>query len=164
MAFDAYLKLAGVDGEGTRKGYEKQVFLESFSFGAHNPTGKPGSGGGGMSAGKVELSNFTVTKKTDTSSAKLFQACCKGTHYDTALLTVLKAGGENPVDYLKYEFKGLFVTDIHWSGATNGDDTPVENVGFAYSAVTVTYTQQKADGSKGAAIVAGWDVAKAQAI
>ena len=56
------------------------------------------------------------------------------------------------------------MTDIHWSGATNGDDTPVENVGFAYSAVTVTYTQQKADGSKGAAIVAGWDVAKAQAI
>jgi type VI secretion system secreted protein Hcp len=161
MAFDAYLKLDGVEGEATRKGYEKQLFLDSFSWGAHNPTSKVGTGGG---AGRVEISNFTVTKKTDKSSAKLFQACCAGKHFKDAMLTVLKAGGENPVDYLKYEFKELFVTDIQWSGATGGDETPAEHVGFAFGAVTVTYTEQKADGSKGAAIVAGWDLKGAKAI
>ena len=31
-------------------------------------------------------------------------------------------------------------------------------------AVTVTYTEQKADGSKGAAIVAGWDLKGAKAL
>ena len=34
----------------------------------------------------------------------------------------------------------------------------------ANGAVTVTYTEQKADGSKGAAIVAGWDLKGAKAI
>lgn len=162
MAFDAYLKLEGVEGEATRKGYEKQLFLESFSWGAHQATTRVGSGAG---SGKVEISNFTVTKRTDKSSAKLFQACCSGKHFPKAVLSVLKAGGENPIDYLKYEFKELFVTDVQWSGATgSGEDTPMETVGFAFGAVTVTYTEQKPDGTKGAAIVAGWDLKGAKAL
>jgi len=161
MAFDAYLKLDGVEGEATRKGYEKQLFLESFSWGAHNSQTRVGSGAG---SGKVEISNFTVTKATDKSSAKLFQACCSGKHFPKAVLSILKAGGENPIDYLKYEFKELFVTDVQWSGSTGGDDVPRETVGFAFGAVTVTYTEQKPDGSKGAAIVAGWDLKGSKAL
>ena len=151
MAFDAFLKLDGVEGEGTRKGFEKQIPLESFSWGAHNPTSPVGAGAG---AGRVEISNFTVTKKTDRSSAKLFQSCCTGKHFPTAMLTVLKASGANSgLAYLKYEFKELFVTDINWSGATGGDDTRTEHAGFAFSSVEVTYTPQKPDGSPDAAIV-----------
>lgn len=156
MAFDAYLKLEGVEGEATRKNYEKQIFLDSFSWGAHNPRSPVGSGAG---AGRVEISNFTVSKKTDKSSPKLFQACCAGKHFPKATLTLLKAGGENPVDYLKYDFTELFVGDIQWSGATNGgDDTPQETVGFSFGSVQITYTTQKPDGSKGEAIVNGWDL------
>jgi type VI secretion system secreted protein Hcp len=161
MAFDAYLKLDGVEGEATRKGYEKQVFLESFSWGATQSTTRVGSGAG---AGKVTVSDFNITKKTDKSSAKLFQACCTGKHFPKAVLSILKAGGENPIDYLKYEFKELFVTSIQWSGASGGDDVPMESCSFSFGSVVVTYTEQKADGSKGGAQVAGWDLKGAKAI
>ncbi len=161
MAFDAYLKLDGVEGEATRSGFEKQIFLDSFSFGAHNPTSPVGSGAG---AGRVEISNFTASKKTDKSSPKLFQACCAGKHFPKATLTLMKAGGDNPVDYLKYDFTELFVQDLQWAGSSGGDDTPAETVAFAFSSVQVTYTEQKKDGSKGAAIVAGWDLKGAKPI
>ena len=162
MAFDAYLKLEGVEGEATRKGYEKQLFLDSFSWGATQPVQK--GAGSGAGAGRVSISDFNVTKHTDKSSAKIFAACCKGQHFKTATVSILKAGGENPIDYIKYEFKELFVSSIQWSGASGGDDTPMESISFAFSAVTVTYTEQKADGTKGAAIVAGWDLKQAKAI
>jgi type VI secretion system secreted protein Hcp len=161
MAFDAFLKLEGVDGEGTREGYKGQIALLSFNWGAHNPTSAVGSGAG---AGRVQITNFAATKYTDKSSAKLFQACCAGKHFPTATVTILKAGGEKAVDYLKYEFTELFVQDIQWSGASGGDDVPMENVAFAFSKVTTTYTEQKADGSKGSAFVAGWDLKAGKAV
>ena len=38
MAFDAYLKIEGLDGESTSKGMEKQIEIESFS---RNPGSAP---------------------------------------------------------------------------------------------------------------------------
>ena len=32
MAFDAFLKIDGVNGESTRKGFEKQIEIQSFSW------------------------------------------------------------------------------------------------------------------------------------
>ena len=123
-------------------------------WGAHNTTSPVGSGAG---AGRVEIHNFTVTKRMDKSSAKLFQSCCSGKHFPTAVLSILKAGGDNPVEYLKYEFKEVFVTDVQWSGASGGDDTPHENVSFTFGSVQMTYTPQKTDGSKGEPVVASFD-------
>ncbi len=161
MAMDAFLKIDGVEGEATREGFQKQINLESFSFGAHNPTNPLGTGAG---AGRVEISNFTCTKKTDKASAKMFQACCAGKHFPKAVITLVKAGGNSPVDYLKYEFTELFVQDINWSASSGGDDTPAESVAFAFGTVQVTYSEQKADGSKGPAIVAGWDLKGGKAL
>jgi type VI secretion system secreted protein Hcp len=157
MPFDAYLKLAGVDGESTRKGFEKQIEIYSFSFGAANPV-NIGTGSGGAGAGKVSISSFNIMKKTDAASSKLFQNCCSGKHFPTGVVTLNKAGGDAALDYLKYEFKEVFVESIQWSGSTGGDETPSESVSFAFSSVNVTYTPQKDDGSKGSPQVAGWDV------
>ena len=54
--------------------------------------------GGGAGAGKVNVQDISVTKYVDSSSPKLMLACCNGTHYANALLTVRKAGGDAPVD------------------------------------------------------------------
>lgn len=161
MAFDAYLKLEGVDGEATRKGMEKQINILSFSWGASNPSSPIGSGAG---AGKVSVSDFSCMKWTDKSSAKLFQACCAGKHFKKATLTLMKAGGEAALDYLKYDFTELFVTSIQWSGSSGGDDVPTESVSFSFGSVEVTYTEQKPDGTKGTPQVAGWDLKGSKAL
>lgn len=157
MAFDAFLKIAEVPGESTRKGFEKQMEIQSFSWGASNPA-TIGAGGGGGGGGKVSVSSFNIMKKSDAASPLLFQACCAGDHYAKAVVTLNKSGGKAAVDFIKYEFEKVYVESVQWSGASGGDDTPMENVSFAFGKVSVTYTPQNPDGSKGSPAVGSWDL------
>lgn len=157
MAFDAFLKIDGLNGESTRIGFEKQLEIKSFNWGATNPA-TIGAGGGG--AGKVSLSPFNISKKTDAASPLLFQSCCNGTHYAKAVVTLIKSGSGSPYDFIKYEFEKVYVESVQWSGATGGDDTPLESVSFAFSKVSITYTPQNPDGSKGSPVVGAWDLTR----
>jgi len=155
MAFDAFIKITGVEGESKRKGFEKQIEIISFSLGASNPS-TIGTGGGG-GAGKVSLSSFSLMKKTDLTSPVLFQHCCQGEHFDKATVTLNKAGGKQAVDFLKYEFEHVFVDSIQWSGSGGGDDTPMESVSLNYGKVVITYTGQDFAGAKAAVKSGQWD-------
>lgn len=157
MAFDAFLKIDGVDGESTRKGFEKQTEIQSFSWGATNPA-TMGSATGGVGGGKATISSFSVSKKTDKASPVLFQACMEGTHYPKALVTLNKAGGKSPVDFLKYEFEKVYVESVQQSGQSGGDDSALEQVSFVFGKVSMTYTPQNPDGTKGSPMVASWDL------
>src|SRR2546427_2461527 len=53
-----------------------------------------------------------------------------------------------------------FLVDLHESGSSGNNDVPRESVNFAFGKVTVTYNEQKADGTKGAATVASYDFKK----
>jgi type VI secretion system secreted protein Hcp len=73
MPRDAFIKIAGITGESP-EGY---IEIFSFSFGASNPS-TVGSSAGGSSAGKVSLSDFSITKQLDGSSPQLFQKVVTG--------------------------------------------------------------------------------------
>lgn len=155
MAFDAFLKLDGVEGESTRKGFEKQIELQSFSFGATNAS-SIGSGGG-AATGKATLSSFSFSKETDATSPALFQACCSGKHFPKAKVVFHKSGGDQAIDYLVYEFEQCFIEAINWGGSS-GSELPHENVSLAFGKVTITYVIQATAGSKATPIVGSWDV------
>jgi type VI secretion system secreted protein Hcp len=157
MAFDAFLKIEGVDGESTRAGFEKQIELLSFSWGASNSV-TMGSAGGGGGGGKASVSSFNCLKATDAASPTLFQGCCAGKHYPKAKVTLRKAGGDAPVDYLVYEFEKVYVDSIQWSGSSGGDDRPTESLGISFGKVTVTYTGQSATGAAASPVVGSWDL------
>ena len=157
MSFDAYLKIKGITGESQTKGFEKQIELLSFSWGASNPaTIGMGTGGGG--AGKVDLSSFSLMKRTDLASGPLFQACCAGKHFDEAVLTLRKAGGDAPLDFLVITFSEVYIDSVQWSGSSGGDDVPTESVSFAYGKVKFTYTAQAPKGTEAATAGGGWDI------
>jgi type VI secretion system Hcp family effector len=82
MAQDAFIKIDGITGE-SHNGY---IEISSFSFGASNPT-SVGSGTG-SGAGKVSLSDFSITKKLDASSPQLFQKVVTGTAIPTVTLII----------------------------------------------------------------------------
>ena len=83
-------------------------------------------------------------KKTETSSSKLFAACCAGQHFPTATVEMSKAtgtSGEQQV-FLKYVFTDVMVESVQWSGSTGGDDTPTESVSLAFAKVAIAYSKQ----------------------
>ncbi len=154
--WDAWLELEGVKGEATRKGHEEQIEVLSFSFGGNNAASVGHGSGGG--AGRVSLSDFQIMKMTDASSTDLFQKMCSGKHYPKAKLTMYKAGGDEPLDYLVYEFEELFVTSINWAGSQGGDAIPMESVSFAFGKVTINYKIQNEDGTAKGTVPGSWDI------
>lgn len=158
MAFDTYLKIEGVEGESTAKGFDKQMEIYSFSWGASNPT-TVSAGSSGLSAGRVSVSSFNVMKKTEKASPTLFQACCTGRHFPTAELVMRKAGGEaGQLPFLKYKFTDVMIESVQWSGSTGGDDTPTESLSLAFAKCEVEYQQQAANGNVGNPVLAAWDL------
>jgi type VI secretion system secreted protein Hcp len=160
MAFDAFLKLEGIKGESTDATHKGEIDIESFSWGAQQVVGHAG---GGKSAGKSSISGFNFLKKTDTSSAVLFQHCCTGQHFKEALVTVRRAGGKDPIEYLKYKFSEVMVEAVQWSGSAGGEETPSESVTLAFNKVEITYTPMDATGKSGAPVVTSYDISAGRA-
>jgi type VI secretion system secreted protein Hcp len=157
MAYDAFLKLDGIDGESQKDGHEGEIDILSFSWGAANPTSM--GGGSGSGTGKVSIHDFSVVKATDKSSASLFLKCCNGTNIATAKVTLRKAAGDAPIEYLVYNFTNVFVSSIQWSGSGGGgDDVPMESASFSFETCEINYTPQKDDGTPDSPQTVGWDV------
>jgi type VI secretion system secreted protein Hcp len=155
--YDAFLKLDGITGESQKEGHSGEIEILSFSWGAANPSSA--AFGSGSATGKVSVHDFSIVNRTASTSAVLLQNCCDGTTIATAVVTLQKAGGDAPIQYLVYNFTNVFVTSIQWSGSGGGgDDTPMESASFSFETCTIDYTPQNDDGSAGSPIHGGWDV------
>lgn len=157
MSFDAFLTFdPAVEGESVVPEYEKATEILSFSLGGHNSINKSG---GGMSAGKSDVSAFSIMKKTDKASVPLMTKCLDGTHFTKATVTFRKAGGDQ-LEYLVYEFEEVYVSSVQWSGSSGGDDVPTESVSFEFKVIHMRYIPQRPDGTPGDALELAWDTAK----
>jgi type VI secretion system secreted protein Hcp len=157
MAIDTFLKLGALKGESQVKGFEDQIQVLAWSWGmSQSGTTHHGTGGG---AGKVNVQDLSFTHFLDASSPSLMLACCKGTHYPEATLTMRKAGGD-PLPYLIIKLKDIIITSVS-GGGSGGEDQQTENVTMNFAAFEVSYQPQDNKGAKkGGAIEIKYDIAK----
>ena len=104
MAFDAFLKIEGLEGESTDKTHPNEIEVESFSWGESN-TGSA-SGGSGGSGGKTVLQDFHFTLPTSKASPNLMLACATGRTFRQATLTCRNGGFE----FLKIKLQEILVS------------------------------------------------------
>jgi type VI secretion system secreted protein Hcp len=171
MAFDAFLKIDGIKGESADAKHKGEIDIMNFSWGM-SQTGVSATGGGG-GAGKVQMHDFSITKKTDASSPLLLLNCANGAHIKEVNFVVRKAGGEQ-LEYLKIKLTdvlvssykpgsesaliGLLVPAVQ-TAAPAGDEIPSEQVSLNFAKIEFSYQPQGADGkAQGGPILAGWDV------
>jgi len=161
MAFDAFLKIDGIDGESTDDAHADQIEVLSYSIGVIQTTSASASSGGGASAERADFQDFSIVKALDKASPKLAIACADGTHIGEIILELCRAGGDK-LKYMEYKLTNCIVSSWQPSGSAGGDETlPLEDVSFNYGKIELTYTLQKrADGSGGGNVAAGWDLEK----
>jgi len=158
MAVDMFLKLGDIKGESTDSAHEGEIDVLSYSWGM-SQSGTTHMGGGG-GAGKVSVQDLSITKYVDAASHAVILACCIGTHYDEALLTVRKAGGDSPLEYIKLTMKELIVTSIT-TGGSGGEDRITETISLNFAEFKFEYQEQDDKGAaKGGAKEAAWNIAK----
>jgi type VI secretion system secreted protein Hcp len=156
MAVDMFLDINGVKGESRDKAHSQKIDVLSWSWGMSNS----GSAhvGGGAGAGKVDVQDISVTKYVDSASPVLMKACANGSHFDKATLTVRKAGGTSPVEYVTIHMNEVFITAVA-TGGSGGEDRLTENVLLNFAKVDLYYTPQTEKGAKGTPIGFKWDIA-----
>jgi type VI secretion system secreted protein Hcp len=156
MAVDLFLKIDGIEGESKDSKHPHEIELTSFSFGATQTGSFSAMGGGG--SGKVRMGDFNFTVPTQISNPKFLHACATGLHIPQAVLTCRKAGKEQQ-EFLKYTFGDLLVSGFQIVGGSgNSNDPLVEQVSVNFAKIQVEYKEQKADGTLGGSVKAGYDL------
>jgi type VI secretion system secreted protein Hcp len=152
---DFFLKIDGVDGESDDDTHKGEIQISSFSFGVSNS----GSGGWGAGSGssKSNVQDMHFTKLVDKSSPNLFQACCTGKHFDSAKVTVRKAGGDAPLEYLVYDLTEVFISSHNITGH-DGGGIAQESGSLNFSKINVTYNPQSDTGGGEGANTKGYDI------
>lgn len=157
MASNYYLQIDGVNGESTSPGYEKQIELDSWSFGASSAANVSG---GGLAAGIPSLSDFSCSFTMDSSSYQILGNLYKGAHIGTTTFSGTKVGGDqNAYLYLKVIMTNCFITSYATGGA--GQDQTVSNsMSLAYEKIEFDYyTQDTSSGQVTQAGATTYDVA-----
>jgi len=157
MAVDMFLKFASIKGDSQVAGHEDEVEVLGWSWGAHQSgTMHRGKGGG---AGKVSVNDLSITKYVDQATPNLWKLCCNGKHEDEAVLTIRKAGGDSPVEYLKITLEEVLVANMQ-TGGSQGEEIITESITLNFAKFKLEYTPQEPDGSAGATVETGWDIRK----
>jgi type VI secretion system secreted protein Hcp len=121
MAYDAFIKMDGIDGDSTAKGHEKWIELLSFSWGCSN-TATGGEGGGG-GEGKAMTTDLEFVANFSGASPALLEGCSTGRHFRSADLEVGKSGD---TAFYKAHFEDILISSYQ-TGASI-DAFPTESV------------------------------------
>ncbi len=158
MASDMFIKIDDIKGESQDKEHKDSIDVLAWSWGmSQSGTMHAGGGGGG---GKVSIQDLSYTQWVDKSTPPLMKHCSNGAQFKEAKLTVRKAGGEKPLEYLIITMKDVIVTSVS-TGGSGGEDRLTVNITLNFREVKTEYQPQKPDGSKdGGAIPYSWNIAE----
>lgn len=177
-AVDYFLKIDGVEGESQDAKHKGEIDIESFSWGATNRGSAAHGNGGG--AGKVSMQDFHFVMQFNKASPRLFLATANGEHFKKAVLSVRKAGKED-TDFLTWTLTDCLVASyetgansvaVNESVGSAGEPSPevtaarnassaapVDEFSLNFAKIEVSYRTQNVDGSPGAPVTTGWDLA-----
>jgi len=159
MANEYFLKLDTIEGESTKKGFEKQIEIDSYQWGESQ--GGSHSVGEHRTVGKVDMQPFTCVVKMTSASPKLFLACATGSKIAKAEFSARKAGGKQEV-FLKWKLSDLIISSYQ-TGGSSSSEIPMDTFTIAYTKIEVEY-KPETDKGMGAAVTAGYDLKKMEKV
>ena len=157
MAVDMFLKIDGISGESTDARHRDEIDVLSYNWGESQPP-TASSASGSSAAGRVTMRDFHFAMHVNKASPKLFLACASGAHIRNAILTV-RLTGANPVEFLKWTLTDVAVASYQTAASVASGEAPTDQVSLRFTKIEMEYTPVKPDGSLGAPIKEGWDLA-----
>ena len=156
---EMFILLDGISGETQAKGVDKKnIDVLNFNWGIEQQSAMHTGGGGG--AGKATVHDLEFTHYYDKASPTLAQFCLNGKHIKSGVLTIRKAVGANPIEYLKIKMEDILITYTGQVGLSTDDVRITEKVRLAFSRLDVTYTEQSQSGTKSGPVNIKWDIKK----
>ncbi len=131
-----YINFDGIKGDATHSRHKQWLDIESLQWGAGRAIMTRSGSAQNREASEPSVSEVTITKRMDSSSAQLFQAACAGNEGKTVVIHLVTTGDPGDV-YMTYTLHNTLVSS--YSVSTSGD-TPKESVSFNFTKVEMKYT------------------------
>jgi len=158
MATAYFLKIDGVKGESTDTNHKDEIEILAYSHGVSQPTSAVASTSGGLTSGRCNHSDLSVSKLLDVASPTLNQLCCTGKHVGKVELVCERSDGDKRVPYYKITLTDVIISSVQLSA---GGEIPSESVTFNYGKIEWVYTKQNlAGGAAGGKSTGSWDLSK----
>jgi type VI secretion system secreted protein Hcp len=149
--------MQGIDGDSNISGFEKQIEIVSFSHGVTQPVSASGSGRGSLTVAQCEHQAFILQTQMSNHSPKVMLHASNGQAIPKVEVTLCRAAGDKPIEYVKYEFEDVVISSYHPAGSGTGDDVPMESIGLTYGKVKMTYTASDSTGKAQGKMTASYD-------
>ena len=148
---DMFLKVEGArsgafKGESQDPSHRDEIDVVSWSWGMQgNASATVTTGGRGGGANQVSARELEVLKRVDGATSALLSAL-RNNEPLKATLTVRKAGGSSPVEYLKVILEKARVRSVDLESGAGGEGV-VERIRLSFQRITIEYRSQSAKGS-----------------
>jgi type VI secretion system secreted protein Hcp len=159
MAFDAFIRIDGIEGESSDDKHRGWIEIQSFGAGHTQKISRTASSVGGASAERADFKAFEFEKLLDKASPKLALSCAAGTHIDKITIDLYRAGGDK-VKYMEFVMSNCMISGYTVIG--DGQDTfPLESISIDYGKIEWRYiVQRRAGGGPSGRIACGWNLEK----
>lgn len=132
-----YMKYGSIKGPVTTDGFKDWIELESFHWGVGRAVGTAARGAYSREHSEPNLSEITVTKRSDVSSPKLFLDAVAGkldNKVEIKFTTTTKGKVETFLTY-KLENTGLSAFSM-----SSGGDMPTESLSLNFTKISKSFT------------------------
>jgi type VI secretion system secreted protein Hcp len=148
---DMFLKIEGtrqgpIKGESSTPSHLDEIDVIGWNWGMDVSAASFGA-----SSARTTLQELVVRKRVDRATTALMSALRANEPLKKVILTVRKAGGEAPVDYLKITIEKARVMSHTIGSASDAHPEVVEELRIAFFKVNVEYRPQTGTGGGGGA-------------
>ena len=160
MAANMHLKLGDIAGEDETTGYEGQIIVLGWDYGATQSATMHDGKGGGSAA--VNVRDLKIIKYVDKASPNLFKLCASGKHIPTAELACQKAAGDEQLLYFKITMEECIISSYDVGFEVGGNEVVKKTITINCARMKTEYTPQEGVGSGAGGIEGGWNMAKTE--
>jgi type VI secretion system secreted protein Hcp len=111
MAFDAFIRLDGIEGESSDSKHIGWIEITSCDMEIHQTISTTASSAGGAGAERADFSDLSFTKLLDKSSPMLAVACAQGTHFNTITIELCRSGTEK-IKFMEIKLTNSFISSL----------------------------------------------------
>lgn len=158
-----YMKIDGIDGNVSTKGYEKWIELDSVS---HDITRSINTQPGKVADRETTrpmIGEILITKKMDQTAPHLFTEACVGKAQSKPVQIHFVQTGEDISPFMEYSLQNVLISQYSVNHDKMGKD-PVEAVKLNFDKIEVKYTPYDAAHKPQSPIPAGYDLATAKKV
>ncbi len=131
-----YFQMEGIQGDATQEQHVKWMDIQTMHWNVSRNVNTLAGAAANREASEPAVSEVTLTKVSDSSTTKLFQAACTGNSGVTATIDMVSTS--NPgITYIQYVLHNAIVAS--YTVGSSGD-RPTESITLNFTQMDITYT------------------------